>query len=65
MSLTELKAQTRTLNSEELFEFGRWVRELEADAWDQQIEADFDAGRLDHLIKEIENDIARGNIKPL
>ena len=33
--------------------------------WDQQIEADATAGRLDHLVQEAEADIAAGRVKPL
>ncbi|MGL5002564.1 MAG: hypothetical protein ACRDAM_06455 [Casimicrobium sp.] len=53
------------MSDEEIFEFGRWLRELESDAWDRQIAEDIDGGRFDDLIAEIENDIAQGNINPL
>ena len=33
--------------------------------WDQQIEADASAGRLDHLVQALEANIAAGRVKPL
>ncbi len=33
--------------------------------WDRQIEADATAGRLDHLVQEVEADIAAGRVKAL
>ena len=35
------------------------------DAWDEEIKADAEAGRLDHLLAEVETDIANGRVKPL
>ncbi len=35
------------------------------DAWDAEIESDAEAGRLDHLVADVESDIANGRIKPL
>jgi hypothetical protein len=65
MSLVELKEQTKELSSNELFEFARWVRELEAAAWDREIESDLESGRFDDLLNEVQADIDIGNIKPL
>jgi hypothetical protein len=33
--------------------------------WDKQIEADAAAGRLDHLVQEVDEAIAAGRVKPL
>jgi hypothetical protein len=65
MSLVELKEQTKGLSSNEFFEFARWVRELEAAAWDQEIALDLESGRFDALLGEVQADIDAGNIKPL
>ena len=35
------------------------------DAWDEEIKADAEAGRLDPLLAEVESDIAHGRVKPL
>jgi hypothetical protein len=33
--------------------------------WDKQIAADAAAGRLEHLVQEVEADIVNGRVKPL
>ena len=33
--------------------------------WDKEIEADAAAGRLNHIIQEVEADITNGRVKPL
>jgi hypothetical protein len=65
MSLAELKAAAQALEPQELQEFARWVAELEAQKWDQQIAADLEAGALDELIREVQADVQAGKIKPL
>lgn len=41
------------------------IAELDALAWDRQIEEDYKAGRLDDLINEARADIAAGRTTPL
>ena len=41
------------------------LRAWEEMQWDQQIEADIEAGKLDYLIDEVEQDIAAGKARPL
>ena len=41
------------------------LAELEQEAWDKQIEADLKAGRLDKLLKKVDEDIAAGRAQPL
>jgi hypothetical protein len=65
MSLVELKESTKKLESAELLEFARWIRQLEADTWDEQIAADLEAGHLDALLNAVKADIDSGNIKAL
>lgn len=65
MSLNELKSQIATLELQEQRELKTFLEELEADAWDAQIEADAKAGRLDHLFEEAEKEYAAGLGRPL
>jgi|GEM_PF-316018 len=53
MTLSELKSQAANLEPQEQRELKAFLEELEADAWDAQIEADVKAGRLDHLIERV------------
>ena len=48
--LETLEREIKGLSVAELTQVRAWLDELEADAWDAQIEADSLAGRLDHLI---------------
>ncbi len=50
--LERIEAQVQTSSETELYEFRRWFQEWDADAWDRQIEADAQAGKLDALAAE-------------
>lgn len=47
--LESIEAQVQTLSEKDLHEFRRWFQAWDADAWDRQIEADAQAGKLDAL----------------
>lgn len=64
-TLAEIRAEIEKLTSGEQRELAQWFAEMQADAWDAQIEDDIQAGRLDHLIVQAEADIAAGRTKPL
>jgi hypothetical protein len=49
MTLQELETTIRHLPSEQLLQFREWFLEFDAKNWDQQIESDACAGRLDAL----------------
>jgi len=44
-----IERQVQDLSTEELAEFRRWFEEFDAAVWDQQIECDALAGKLDAL----------------
>jgi hypothetical protein len=64
-TVTEIRAAIERLTNAEQRELAQWFAEIQADAWDAQIEEDVKAGRLDHLIAQTEADIAAGCTKPL
>ena len=49
MSVQELELAVAQLPREDFVNFQAWFEEFVADAWDAQIEADAQAGKLDHL----------------
>ena len=49
----------------ELVEFRRWFAEFDAAAWDQQMEQDATAGRLDELAAEAFADFGSGTAREL
>ena len=64
-SVAEIQAEIQKLSSADQRRLADWLAELQADAWDAQIEEDIKAGRLDHLIAQAEADIAAGRTRPL
>lgn len=65
MSLQELEKAVAGLSRDELGAFSQWFEEFLADAWDRQIEADAQAGRLDAAAKQADEDFEAGRCTPL
>ena len=59
-TLQEIEEAVRRLSSAELAAFRTWFEELDAAAWDRQIEQDVAAGRLEALADEALNDLREG-----
>jgi len=58
MSVVEIEAAIKSLPKEELAQFNQWYQEFLEAQWDKQIEEDSAAGKLDHLVQEVEADIS-------
>jgi hypothetical protein len=65
MSVQELESAIRQLSKDELIQLARWFDEFRADQWDEQIEADIRAGRLDEAGRLADADIETGRCTPL
>ena len=65
MSVKEIESAVAKLPRSELAVFANWFAAFQTEAWDQQIEADYHAGRLDALIQEAKDEIAAGKRTPL
>jgi len=65
MSVAEILQELPKLSVAERDEVRRTLAELEDAAWDRQIEADANAGKLDKLWAEALDDIKGGRTKPL
>ena len=61
----EIQAEIEKLIADEKCQLEDWFAEMQADAWDSQIDADIKAGRLDHLIARAESDLSAGKTRPL
>ncbi|MGO9271155.1 MAG: hypothetical protein ACLQOO_13020 [Terriglobia bacterium] len=59
-TLEKIEDAVRQLSSKDLAAFRTWFAELDAAAWDSQIEEDVAAGRLDALADEALNDLREG-----
>ena len=53
------------LSPEEMAKFRAWFLEFDAAAWDQQLEQDAAAGRLDALAEEALGDLRANRTRPL
>jgi hypothetical protein len=61
----QLEQKVRSLSPEELAEFRAWFIEYDWQLWDQQMEADLKAGKLDKLIAEARADFNAGKAREL
>jgi hypothetical protein len=65
MEVEELEKAVAELPPEKLAEFSDWFREYLADVWDEQIERDVKAGRLDEKIEKAKEDHEAGQTTSL
>ena len=61
----QLERQIEDLSPEDLSKLRAWFFELDARLWDQQIEADSKAGKLDGLIAEALADYSAGKAREI
>jgi hypothetical protein len=64
MSVEELQLAVAHLPAEELERFSRWFDEFLADQWDQRIDADILAGRLDAAGHQADKEFESGRCTP-
>ncbi len=65
MSLAEIETAIARLPAKELAELMAWLENYRAQAWDEQIESDLEAGRLDALLAEVDEEYEAGLSQPL
>ena len=63
MSLTEIKDAIATLSEKERSELNAWLQNWKSDDWDRQMKADIEAGKLDNLAREAEEEYRRGDCR--
>jgi len=64
-TLTEIKAAIEKLSPRDYADLLAMLHPPVDDEWDSEIKADAAAGRLDHLVKAAQADIAAGRCRPL
>jgi uncharacterized membrane protein YkoI len=67
-TVEKILKEVKSLSSQERQEL--WDRVAaeaasDLDEWEKQIERDSNAGKLDHLLAELKDDIKAGRVKPL
>jgi hypothetical protein len=65
ISVQQIEAAVAQLSEAELKEFRAWYVKFDSQAWDEQIEADISAGKLDELADQAVNDYKAGRAKEL
>ena len=64
-TVAEIESAIKNLKPHEIREVGQLLDELREELWDQQIDADAKAGRLDKLAEKALEDYRAGRTKPL
>lgn len=64
MNTKEIERAIVQLPSSEIAKLAEWFREFQAQVWDQQLESDVQAGRLDTLLEQAGIDFQSGRCQP-
>ncbi|MGI4788849.1 MAG: hypothetical protein ACRYFS_08360 [Janthinobacterium lividum] len=65
MSVKEIESAIIQLPVKEVTELMSWLAEHHAQLWDQQIEDDLEAGRLDTILAGVDREYEAGLARPL
>jgi hypothetical protein len=65
MSIEEIESAIAQLPPSDVAKLAKWFAEFQAQMWDRQMEKDVEAGRLDALIEQAEEDFKQGRFEPL
>lgn len=65
MSLAEIKSAIQRLSFEQRAELAAWLHGWEDDDWDEQIKRDIASGKLDDVLREVEDDIKAGRVREM
>jgi hypothetical protein len=63
--IKELENRVYKLPKEDFAKFRDWFFELENERWDNQIKADFQAGKFNRLIEKAREEFAQGKASEL
>ena len=65
VSLPEIKTAIEQLSFEERAELAAWLHGWNDDEWDEQMKRDVAAGKLDHIMREVDEDIRAGKLREM
>ena len=65
MSLPEIKTAIEQLSFEERAELAAWLHGWNDDEWDEQMKRDIGSGKLDEVLREVEDDIKAGRVREM
>ena len=65
MSVEQIKTAIEQLSFEERAELAAWFHGWRDDDWDEQMKRDVSDGKLDDVLREVEDDIAAGRLRDM
>ncbi len=65
VSLPEIKTAIEHLSFEERAELAAWLHGWKDDEWDEQMKRDIASGKLDDVLREVEEDIKAGRVREM
>ena len=65
MSLAEIKSAIQQLSFEQRAELAAWLHGWNDDDWDEQMKRDIASGKLDDILREVEDDIQAGRVREM
>jgi len=65
MSLAEIQSAIERLSFEERAKLAAWLHGWKDDEWDEQMKRDIAEGKLDDVLREVEDDIAAGRLSDM
>ena len=65
LSLSEIKSAIKQLSFEQRAELAAWLHGWKDDEWDDQMKRDIAGGKLDDVLREIEEDIKTGRVREM
>jgi hypothetical protein len=65
MSLAEIKTAIEQLSFEQRAELAAWLHGWNDDEWDEQMKLDVGSGKLDDVLREVEEDIKAGRVREM
>ena len=65
VSLAEIKSAIEQLSFEQRAELAAWLHGWNDDDWDQQMKRDIGSGKLDDVLREVEDDIKAGRVREM
>jgi hypothetical protein len=65
VSVEQIELEVAKLERDQFARFSAWFENFRADAWDKQISSDAESGKFDAVFSEIDEELKRGEIRPL
>jgi hypothetical protein len=65
MTITEIKNIVQNLSKDDQKELFEWIDDFRENQWDQQIEKDLEAGKLNHLVEQAKREFREGKCQKI